>query len=265
MLIDGTDAKDYGLVLLRKEGFFDMPPRRPPYFHDWGDEVEPLFDAIYLAHAPQVFEADFLFDDRLTANTIEDTIAVLEGLGEFVVDLDHLLVFTDHDHFTVKVDRVVTLKRYRSSAAKLRVFFYHRVPVFKFWAYTRTNVSDYRYGVPGDEYDLSVYSISVRSVSNIYSLGQLKNSPVIAYNSGPRRTAYRDLKQIDVDCVLRGTDHQDSIFKLMAFKRIIQLPGTIKEFHYKGTVYDTFCTSGFEVKSLEGDRTFLFKMTLNVL
>lgn len=270
MKFGAINTKTYGLIVLSKEGFYDMPGRRPPYSKDWGDTVTPLLNVADTKYKAQLFEADFLYDYRVTGFTLAQMITYLKGLGEFTLDLEVASVPTPMNQFSVKVQEVIETRRRKLDGFSIfKIIFFHRLPTFHSFTVTRTNVTALQYGVPGNRYDFKNFDMVLKKLHNLNSVPELKDSSLTVYQAEPFKTIYRKPKKIELELALvnRGGSFAiyNNITKLEALKYIIYLPGTHKELLYSGVTYNTYCVDPFKVKFLKNGRGIEFTLPLYIV
>lgn len=257
MRIDGNELSTYGLVLSRKSGFFDMPNRVAPFVYDWGDELEPLVGEHHMAFAPQIFTANCIFDPRL-GGSLEATLATFDAMAEINVDIEGQSGAVGR--YLCQILQTGSHRYYGSTAQKIDLTFYHRVPVFGATLPGTQTLGSSHFG----GYNFSQFGIKVTLRREFVALPSLKESKQTTYQTGPRKTQFRAFKKIFLDCVLVGSSQADRLNKMEQFKLLLSQPGLHTLTHGGITFAQTFHTDGFKT-TLLGNKVLKFTLTLNVV
>lgn len=253
MIINGNDAKNWGILVVASQGFFDMPSRANPFFYDWGDEIQPLVDEKDLFWKSMTFVVDCIYDQRITGNSFDQTMDALKALEEF--QLEQSFASGGNGVFTVKMDSAIKVKQ-AGPLVKFSMVFFNRVPEF-----TGSVPAPSDSGTSIGGFSFSQFGLILSSKEDFISLASLKASKETTYMSDPKKSLVRGLNEITLNCWIVGNDQTDLIKKLSEFRTMLASPG-LKVLKYGGYTKNVFLSSGFKV-DVRGKRAARFNLKLN--
>ena len=256
MKINGTDTKSLGLLVRSTSGFFDMPERLSPTEYDWGDEIQPLLDLEHMAFKFQNFKVKFVYDSRVTSNTLAQTITYLKSLGEFT--LSQTDASNGNGEFLVWLTSTSEEKKLSNVLSSVTVNFYYRLPVFEATLPTAFNSSESWGG-----YSFSQFGLIVSEKGDFNGVGLIYDSKETTYMSSAKKVNHRALNQVSLNCWIIASDYSDLITKVSQFKKLSSLHGE-KELNHLGQTFRTYLTDGFKCTQV-GKRAVKFTLKLNVI
>lgn len=255
MRFNGTNTEDLGLVPISVKGGYDMPGRLSPFFHNWGDEIEPIFNNGF---GERTIQAKFLFDTR--RQSVAQTLDALTRtyINATTITLDMTGFNGAVGSHQVKVAQISDHKVYKSNDT-LVMNFHEQVPAFPG---TLPGTQDG--GTQSiDGYSFSQFGAIIARTRNISGLGQTNESPVTVYKQSRGKGQYRALHEFYLDCYIVGSSMQDSLTKLHDFQKVLSQEKVLP-FVYNSFNFNVLFSSRFSVNRI-GTRAFKFTVPLNRL
>jgi hypothetical protein len=253
MTLDGTDFLNLGFMVQSVNGGYNMPGRLSPFFYDWGDTMEPLFENGW---SPRTIAVNVVYDPRRTASTVETITRAQMAATAKVLRMNG--ASGQVGEHNVVVSRILNHLIY-GPHAKLTMEFQETVPGFN--GVLPGSKSGGSYSLDG--YSFKQFGIVISRVRNISGLGQAKTSQKTVYKTAQERTQYRAFHEFYLDCYLIGSGMTDTLTKLHNFQKVLSQEKVLP-FVYESYNFDTLFTNQMQVTRIS-PRAFRFTLALNRL
>lgn len=250
-MINGKEFSYYGLIPIQNYGFLDMPSRIGELFYDWGDYIEPLVHEEDLFWSQRNLRVDFLYDSRITNLSFRQVIEELASLN------DGFELVNQFGTFEVKFKGAQKTKHPNDSFVVYQFSFIEEYPLFTSNAITPISGND----ISIDDHDLfKNFGAIVQSITLNDDVAELKQSSKTTITPNNLLSSFRTFKTINIKIsILRDGNEIEKINNL---KQILS-GSDYRNIGYKGLIYITFLTSGFEVNIKRS--VLQFSITLNIL
>lgn len=236
---------DYGLKLIAFQGVLDMSKRTGQLVYNWGDELQPIIaDLSWDAHE---FSMKAFFDNRLIADTLDQTVNNLKALGSCTLT-------TDYGDFNVEIKEIRDVKTYGDHAT-LTIAFYARNYMYQEDLGTATG-GDFTINGFDLKTDLGV---DVVRVGPIEQAGELFLSAKTVYKTPQHLTSLRQFRRLSIDCAIVFSTANEAKISANKLKTLLTSEG-LKELTFNGNSHDVYFTEG--IKFSFAGNSLKFKLPL---